>query len=100
VVEEVIVAEVPAAGPLAGDPAMLGRPGFIVGFPAPGLALAGVPPASVAGALAIIMAATTAGLTIAAIWAAATGTSAVAVIVGIFAGFWRPLGRTVVHSAR
>jgi len=89
VVEEVIVAEVPTTGPLAGDPAMLGLPSFIVGSIALGLALVGVTPASAVGApLAIIMAATAAGLTIAAIWAAAIGASAVAAIFGIFAGFW------------
>src|SRR5215831_1455067 len=89
VVEEVVVAEVPASGPLAGDPAMLGLPSFIVGSIALGLALVGVTPASAVGApLAIIMAATAAGLTIAAIWAAAIGASAVAAIFGIFAGFW------------
>ena len=89
VVEEVVVAEVPATGPLAGDPAKLGLPSFIVGSIALGLALVGVTPASAVGApLAIIMAATAAGLTIAAIWAAAIGASAVAAIFGIFAGFW------------
>jgi uncharacterized protein len=89
VVEEVIVAEAPATGPLAGDPAMLGLPSFIAGSIALGLALVGVTPATAAGApLAIILAATAAGLTIAAIWAAAVGASAVAAIFGIFAGFW------------
>ena len=89
VVEEVIVAEVPATGPLAGDPAMPGLPSFIVGSIALGLALVGVTPATAVGApLAIILAATAVGLTIAAIWAAAVGASAVAAIFGIFAGFW------------
>ena len=46
-------------------------------------------PATAVGApLAIILAATAAGLFIAAIWAAAIGQSAVASIFGIFAGFW------------
>jgi uncharacterized protein len=89
VVEEVIVAEVAATGPLAGDPALLGLPSFVVGSVALGLALVGVTPATAVGApLAIILAATAAGLTIAAIWAAAIGASAVAGIFGIFAGFW------------
>jgi uncharacterized protein len=89
VVEEVTVAEVAATGPLAGDPAILGLPSFIVGSVALGLALVGVTPATAVGApLAIILAATAAGLTIAAIWAAAIGASAVAGIFGIFAGFW------------
>jgi succinate-acetate transporter protein len=89
VVEEVTVAEAAATGPLAGDPAMLGLPSFVVGSVALGLALVGVTPAAAVGApLAIILAATAAGLTIAAIWAAAIGASAVAGIFGIFAGFW------------
>jgi succinate-acetate transporter protein len=84
------VAEAPAAtGALAGDPTMLGLPTFIVGSVALGLALVGVVPAGVLGApLAIILAATGAGLTLAAIWAAAIGQSAVAAVFGIFAGFW------------
>ncbi len=89
VVEEVTVTEAVATGPLAGDPAILGLPSFVVGSIALGLALVGVTPATAVGApLAIILAATAAGLTIAAIWAAAIGASAVAGIFGIFAGFW------------
>jgi len=82
-------AEVATAGPLAGDPAILGLPSFIVGSVALGLGLAGVVPATAAGApLAIILAATSVGLFIAAIWAAALGQSAVASVFGIFGGFW------------
>jgi succinate-acetate transporter protein len=67
----------------------LGLPTFIVGSVALGLALVGVVPAGVLGApLSIILAATGAGLTLAAIWAAAIGQSAVAAVFGIFAGFW------------
>ena len=89
VVEELTVAEVAATGPLAGDPAALGLPSFVVGSIALGLTLVGVVPATAVGApLAIILAATAAGLFIAAIWAAAIGQSAVASIFGIFAGFW------------
>ena len=89
VVEELTVAEVAVAGPLAGDPATLGLPSFVVGSIALGLTLVGVVPATAVGApLAIILAATAAGLFIAAIWAAAIGQSAVASIFGIFAGFW------------
>jgi hypothetical protein len=89
VVEELTVAEVAAVGPLAGDPATLGLPSFVVGSIALGLTLVGVVPATAIGApLAIILAATAAGLFIAAIWAAAIGQSAVASIFGIFAGFW------------
>jgi uncharacterized protein len=89
VVEELTVAEVAAVGPLAGDPATLGLPSFVVGSIALGLTLVGVVPATAVGApLAIILAATAAGLFVAAIWAAAIGQSAVASIFGIFAGFW------------
>jgi succinate-acetate transporter protein len=86
---EAAAAEVTAAGPLAGDPAILGLPSFIVGSVALGLGLVGVVPATAAGApLAIILAATSVGLFIAAIWAAALGQSAVASVFGIFGGFW------------
>ena len=89
-VEEVVEAvTVAVPGPLGGDPAILGLPSFIVGSVALGLALVGVTPATAVGApLAIILAATAVGLTIAAVWAAAIGASAVAGILGIFAGFW------------
>ncbi len=77
------------AGPLAGDPAMLGLPSFIVGSVALGLVLVGVVPAGTVGAsLPIILAATSAGLLVATIWSAAIGQSAVASVFGIFAGFW------------
>jgi len=80
---------VPVLAPLAGDPAMLGLPTFIVGAVALGLVLVGVVPATAVGAsLPIILAATSAGLFIATIWSAAIGQSAVASIFGIFAGFW------------
>jgi uncharacterized protein len=78
-----------AVGPLAGDPAILGLPSFIVGSVALGLVLVGLVPATAVGAsLPIILAATSAGLFVAAIWSAAIGQSAVASIFGIFAGFW------------
>src|SRR3984893_19385899 len=81
--------EAAVAGPLAGDPAVLGLPTFIVGSVALGLVLVGVVPATAVGAsLPIILAATSIGLFIATIWSAAIGQSAVASIFGIFAGFW------------
>jgi succinate-acetate transporter protein len=87
--EQAAAAEAAAAGPLAGDPAILGLPSFIVGSVALGLVLVGVVPASAVGAsLPIILAATSVGLFVAAIWSAAIGQSAVASIFGIFAGFW------------
>lgn len=81
----------PAAltGPLAGDPAALGLPSFVVGSVALGLVLVGMVPASAAGAsLPVILAATSVGLFVATVWSAAIGQSAVAGIFGIFAGFW------------
>jgi uncharacterized protein len=77
------------AGPLTGDPGMVGLPSFIVGSVALGLVLVGVVPAGTVGAsLPIILAATSAGLLVATIWSAAIGQSAVASVFGIFAGFW------------
>jgi succinate-acetate transporter protein len=82
--------EAPAvAGPLTGDPGMLGLPSFIVGSVALGLVLVGVVPAGTVGAsLPIILAATSVGLIVATIWSAAIGQSAVASVFGIFGGFW------------
>jgi hypothetical protein len=81
--------EIAVAGPLAGNPSLMGLPTFIVGSVALGLALVGVVPASAVGAaLPIILSATATGLFIAAIWSAALGGSAVAAVYGIFAGFW------------
>ncbi len=87
--EEAAPAAAAPAGPLTGDPAILGLPSFIVGSVALGLGLVGVVPAGAAGAaLPIILAATAVGLFIAAIWSAAIGQSAVASVFGIFGGFW------------
>lgn len=81
------VAVVPA--PLSGNPALLGLPSFIVGSLALGMVLVGVvPPLAVGASLPIILAATSIGLILATIWAAAVGQSAVASVFGIFAGFW------------
>jgi uncharacterized protein len=88
--EEPVADPAPAvAGPMAGNPAILGVPSFVVGSVALGLALVGVVPAGVLGApLAIILAATALGLLLSMIWAAALGQSAVAAVFGIFGGFW------------
>jgi uncharacterized protein len=76
-------------GPLAGDPGALGLPSFVVGSLALGMVLVGVVPAGTVGAsLPILLAATSTGLFIAAIWSAAIGQNAVAGIFGIFGGFW------------
>jgi succinate-acetate transporter protein len=76
-------------GPLAGDPLSLGLPSFIVGSVALGMVLIGFVSALGTGAsLPIILAATAAGLFISTFWAAAVGQSAVALVLGVFAGFW------------
>ena len=87
---EVIAGDgVAVAGPLAADPSALGLPCFIMGAVALGLTLVGVVPAAAVGApLAIILGATSTGLFITTIWAAAIGQTAVASIFGIFASFW------------
>jgi succinate-acetate transporter protein len=78
-----------AAPAVTGDPALIGLPSFIVGSVALGLVLIGyVTAAGVGASLPIIVAATSVGLLVAAIWSAALGQSAVAGVFGIFAGFW------------
>jgi hypothetical protein len=82
-------ASVPENAFLAGNPAALGIPVFVAGSVALALALTGYVPAGAVGApLAIIAGATGLGLTIATVWAAAVGQSAVASVFGIFGGFW------------
>ncbi len=76
-------------GPLAGDPLSLGLPAFIIGSVALGMVLVGfVSPLGTGASLPIILAATAAGLFISTFWAAAVGQSAVALVLGVFAGFW------------
>ena len=76
-------------GPLAGDPLSLGLPSFIVGSVALGMVLIGfVSPLGTGASLPIILAATAAGLFISTFWAIAVGQSAVALVTGVFAGFW------------
>jgi len=83
--------------PLAGDPAMIGLPAFIVGAIALGLTLTGFVSAESAGApVAIILAATGVGQLMAAIWAARLGQSAEASVFAIFAGFWISYGALVL----
>jgi hypothetical protein len=87
-VEEVTPESAPP-GPLTGDLTGLGLACFIMGAVALGLSLVGVVPARALGApLAIILGATSLGLIITTIWAAALGQSAVAAVFGIFAAFW------------
>ena len=76
-------------GPLAGDPLALALPVFILGSVALGLVLVGfVSPLATGAALPIVLVATAAGLFLSAIWAMALGQSAVALVAGVFAGFW------------
>ena len=76
-------------GPLAGDPLSLGLPSFIVGSVALGMVLVGfVSPLGTGASLPIILAATALGLIISTFWAMAVGQSAVALVLGVFAGFW------------
>ena len=83
------LAEEGAPERLAGDPALLGLPSFIVGAVALALVFIGVVPAGTTGAaLPIVLAATSTGLFLAAIWAAVIGQSAVAGINGTFAGLY------------
>src|SRR6201992_1307633 len=78
-----------ATGPMFGDPLMLGLPVFIAGATALGLGLVGVVPATATGAsLPIILASTAIGPSTARFWAPALGQTAVAAVLGIFAGFW------------
>lgn len=75
--------------PLAGDPAVIGVPSFLVGSIALGLTLTGYVSAKAVGApIAIIFAATGLGQVIAAVWSARLGQNAVASVFGIFSGFW------------
>jgi uncharacterized protein len=76
-------------GPLAGDPLSLGLPSFIIGSVALGMVLIGfVSPLGTGASLPIILAATALGLLISTLWAIAVGQSAVALVLGVFAGFW------------
>lgn len=79
-----IVMETPVP---AGNPALIGLPSFLVGAFALGLYQTHLVSA-LGSAIPIIMTATTAGLTVAAVWAARLGQNAVASVFGIFAGFW------------
>src|SRR3984957_4741369 len=76
-------------GPLAGDPLSLGLPSFIVGSVALGMVLIGfVSPLGTGASLPIILAATAVGLLVSTVWAMGLGQSAVALVLGVFAGFW------------
>jgi len=82
-------AEPTVSGPLAGNPAVIGLPSFIVGSIALGLVLVGMVPATAVGAsLPIILAATAVGQLVTAVWSASLGQNTVASVFAIFGGFW------------
>jgi len=84
-------------GPLAGDPLALGLPSFIVGSVALGMVLVGfVSPLGTGASLPIILLATSVGLLISTLWAMGLGQSAVALILGVFTGFWASYGFLVL----
>jgi len=79
----------PLPVPLRGDPAMVGIPNVIAGATALGLVTIGVFPASAAGAaLPILLSATSVGMLIATIWAAALGQNITATLYGTILGFY------------
>jgi uncharacterized protein len=78
-----------AAGPLAGDPGMLGLPSFIVGSVALGLVDIGVLPNAISqSAVPIVLAAAALGLLLATVWSAVIGQNVAAGIYGIFGGLY------------
>lgn len=88
---EVIEAEpAAAAGPLAGDPSVLGLIVFIPGGVSLGLALTGY--MTLFAGVAVFLFVTGLGQIAATIWAAALGQTAVAAVFGLFASFWISLG--------
>ena len=91
-VDEAEPTEATVAGPLAGNPAVIGLPGFIVGSIALGLVPARMVTAAAVGAsLPIILAATGVGQLVTALWSASLGQNAVASVFAIFDGFWLSL---------
>jgi uncharacterized protein len=80
--------EEPAAGPLAGDPAMVGLPSFVVGAVTLGMVGIGVVPTIAVGASMPIVLAAAVGMFLATIWAARIGQNAAAGISGIVGGFF------------
>lgn len=79
----------PLPSPLKGDPAMVGIPNVIAGATGLGLVTIGAFPASAAGAaLPILLSATSIGMLIATIWAAALGQNITATLYGTILGFY------------
>ena len=84
--------EEPKAGPLAGDPAIVGFPSFVVGAVTIGMVYIGVVPSTLLGpmvgaAMPLVLAAA-AGMFLATIWAARIGQNAAAGISGIVGSFY------------
>ncbi|HEY7262041.1 MAG TPA: GPR1/FUN34/YaaH family transporter [Trebonia sp.] len=80
--------EEPARGPLAGEPALVGLPSFIVGSVAFGMVLIGVVPVGAVGAALPILLAAAVGSFVATIWAARLGNSPEAGIFGVIGSFF------------
>lgn len=80
--------EEPARGPLAGEPALVGLPSFIVGSMAFGMVLIGVVPVGAVGAALPILLAAAVGSFVATIWAARLGNSIEAGIFGVIGSFY------------
>jgi uncharacterized protein len=80
--------EEPARGAMAGEPALVGLPSFIVGAVAFGMVLIGVVPVGAVGAAVPILLAAAVGSFVATVWAARLGHSAEAGIFGIIGGFF------------
>lgn len=78
----------PAAGPPAGDPAMVALPSFILGSVALAMVLIGIVPATAIGASMPIIIAAAAGMFLATIWAARVGENVSAGITGVFGSFF------------
>jgi len=77
-----------AKGPLAGEPALVGLPSFIVGAVAFGMVLIGVVPVGAVGAAVPIILTAAVASFLATIWAARLGHSAEAGIFGIIGSFF------------
>lgn len=78
-----------AANPVRGNPSAIGIPSFIAGAVGLGLVDTGwIEPAATGAAIPVIVTATSLGLLIAAVWAAALGQSAPASLFAVFFGFF------------
>ncbi|WP_084010372.1 GPR1/FUN34/YaaH family transporter [Pseudofrankia sp. DC12] len=87
----------PAAEPVRGNPSAIGIPSFIAGAVGLGLVDTGwIEPAATGAAIPVIMTATSLGLLIAAVWAAALGQSAPASLFAVFSGFFGSYGAFVL----